>query len=57
VSATTADLAAETGIAILRIAMTRWIEDPVERPWQLHVREAMDELRRLAADTSVSAGV
>ncbi len=50
-----AELAAETGIAVLRIAMTRWIEDPAERPWEVHVREAMDELRGLTAERSVAA--
>ncbi len=45
-----ADLAAETGIAVLRIALTRWIEDPAERPWEVHVHGAMDELRSLTAE-------
>ena len=45
-----ADLAAETGVAILRIALTRWIEDPTERPWRIHVDNTMTELRRLTAE-------
>ncbi len=51
---TAAELAAETGVAVLRIALTRWIEDPAERPWEFHVREAMNELRRLTAEPSVA---
>ena len=45
-----ADLAAETGIAVLRIALGRWIADPAERPWKIHVDEALDELRSLIAN-------
>lgn len=52
VAAIAAELAAETGIAVLRIALTRWIEDPAERPWKVHVGEAMDELGRLTAERS-----
>jgi AcrR family transcriptional regulator len=49
-----AELAAETGVAVLRIALTRWLEDP-ERTWEVHVGEAMDELCRLTAERSVAA--
>ncbi|MDQ6949627.1 MAG: TetR/AcrR family transcriptional regulator [Actinomycetota bacterium] len=49
---TAAELAAETGVAVLRIALTRWTEDPVERPWEVHVTEVMDELRRITAGRS-----
>jgi AcrR family transcriptional regulator len=52
---TAAKLAAETGVSVLQIALTRWIEDPTERPWEPHVREAMDELHRLTAERSVTA--
>jgi AcrR family transcriptional regulator len=52
---TAAELAAETGVTVLRIALTRWIEDPAERPWEVQVREAMDELHRLTAERSVAA--
>ena len=41
---------AETGIAVLRIALTRRIDDPAERPWEVHVNEAMDELHRFTAE-------
>lgn len=44
-----AELAAETGVTVLRIALARWIEDPTERPWEVHVHEAMHELRGLTA--------
>jgi len=54
VSPTAAELAAETGVAVLRIALTRWLEDRTERSWEVHVREAMAELRRLTAEPSVA---
>ena len=44
-----ADVAAETGVAVLRVALTRWVEDPADRAWTVHVGEAMHELRSLAA--------
>ncbi|MDQ6779316.1 MAG: TetR/AcrR family transcriptional regulator [Actinomycetota bacterium] len=50
---TAAELAAETGVTVLRIAFTRWIEDPAERPWEAHVREGMDELRWLTAQPAL----
>jgi AcrR family transcriptional regulator len=51
-----AELAAETGVTMLQIALTRWIRDPTERPWEFHVREALDELRLLtAAERDVAA--
>lgn len=49
---TAAQLAAQTGVAVLAVALTRWIEDPAEQPWEIHVREAMDELHRLTAERS-----
>ncbi len=52
---TAAELGAETGVAVLRIALTRWIEDPAERPWEVHVSEAMGQLRWLTAERSVAA--
>ncbi len=52
---TAAELGAETGLAVLRIAVTRWIEDPAERPWEDHVSEAMDQLRRLTNERGVAA--
>ena len=55
VPGTAAELAGETGITVLRIALTRWIEDPTERPWKIHVHEATDELRSLTAQRSLAA--
>ena len=54
VPGTAAQLAAETGVTVLRVAMTRWTEDPTERPWEVHVRDAMDELRGLTAERGVA---
>ncbi len=52
---TSAELAAETGVTVLRIALARWIEDPAEQPWAVHVHEAMDELCRLTAERTGAA--
>ena len=49
-----ADLAAEAGVAILRIALTRWIEDPTERPWRIHVTNTVTELRQLTAEQNAT---
>ena len=47
-----AELAAETGVTLLRMALKHWIEDPAARPWKIHVRAAIDELLWLTAETS-----
>jgi hypothetical protein len=52
---TAAELAAESGVSVLRIALGRWIEDPAEQPWQVHVRETTDELRWLTAERTPAA--
>ena len=52
---TAAELAAESGVSVLRIALRRWIEDPEEQPWQIHVRQTMDELRWLTAERTPAA--
>jgi AcrR family transcriptional regulator len=49
-----AELAAEAGIVVLRVAVTRWIEDPAGRPWEVHVDEAMDQLGLLTAERLAS---
>jgi AcrR family transcriptional regulator len=49
-----AGLASETGMAVLRVALIRWIEDPTERPWRTHVRATARQQRKLAADASPS---
>lgn len=54
VSDIAAELAAETGIAVLRVALAHWVDDPAEQPWEVHVREAMDELRRLTTEAGVA---
>jgi AcrR family transcriptional regulator len=50
-----AELAAETGMAVLRIALNNWVEDPADRAWSFHVGVAMDQLRQLTAAPSVPA--
>ena len=45
-----AELAAATGITILRVALARWIDDPAVQPWEHHVNEAMHQLRQLTAE-------
>ncbi len=52
-SDTAAALAAETGIAVLRAAITSWIQDTDERSWLFHVGEAMAALRRLTEEPTV----
>ncbi|HSP38564.1 MAG TPA: hypothetical protein VLR26_12505 [Frankiaceae bacterium] len=51
--AAAAELAAETGVAVLRVALTRWLADTAERPWEAHVGETMTELRGLTTERSV----
>ncbi len=55
VSDVAAELAAETGVAVLRIALTRWMDDPAARPWEFYVSEAMAELHRLTGERSDAA--
>jgi AcrR family transcriptional regulator len=45
-----AELAAETGVAVLRVAFTRWTSDPANHPWTFHVHQALEELRRLTTE-------
>jgi AcrR family transcriptional regulator len=49
VSDPAASLAAETGIAVFKIAFARWVTDPGERPLAPFIRESMDELKLVAA--------
>jgi AcrR family transcriptional regulator len=44
---TAAELAASTGITILRTALARWVNDPTEQPWTVHLHKTIDELRTL----------
>jgi AcrR family transcriptional regulator len=45
IPASAASLAAETGIAVYRVAFARWITDPAQQSLQETLRESMDELR------------
>ena len=54
VTDTAAELAAQTGVAVLQVALARWIGDPAEQPWEFHVREAIDELYGLTANRSTT---
>jgi len=47
-----ASLAAETGIAVFKVAFERWIADGEQRDLATLLREALDELRLVAAGTS-----
>jgi AcrR family transcriptional regulator len=47
---TAAELAASTGITILRTALARWVNDPTEQPWTIHLHETIDELRTLTGE-------
>jgi AcrR family transcriptional regulator len=44
-----ASLAAETGVAVFRVAFGRWLHDDVDRGLALVMRESLDELRALTA--------
>jgi AcrR family transcriptional regulator len=44
-----ASLAAETGIAVFKIAFARWVRSPGERPLAPFIRQSMDELKLVAA--------
>jgi AcrR family transcriptional regulator len=49
VAASTATLAGEMGVAIFRTAFDRWLYDPKDRDTEHHVRESLEELRRIIA--------
>lgn len=49
-----ASLTAEAGIAILKVAYERWIDDTKLRGLSHHIRESLDELKALAAGTSTA---
>jgi AcrR family transcriptional regulator len=40
-----ASLAAETGVAVFKVAFERWLDDAQERTLAQHIRESLDELR------------
>lgn len=49
VPAPAATLAAETGIAIFKLAFDQWVNDQKKRDLAHHIREALDELKAVAA--------
>jgi AcrR family transcriptional regulator len=49
VSAPTAALAAEAGIAVFRNAFERWVDDQEQRPLSGHIQASLKELRAVAA--------
>ncbi|HEY1421523.1 MAG TPA: TetR family transcriptional regulator [Candidatus Dormibacteraeota bacterium] len=44
-----ASLAAETGVAVFRVAFERWLGDPGSRDLEQIMRESLDELKALTA--------
>ncbi len=45
-----ATLAAETGIAVFKVAFARWVDEAEHRDFPLLVRESLDELRAVLTD-------
>ncbi|HEY2793147.1 MAG TPA: TetR family transcriptional regulator [Micromonosporaceae bacterium] len=52
VGETEAALAAETGIAVFRIAFEKWVREPDSAPLATVMRESLNQLRTLAADSN-----
>jgi hypothetical protein len=44
-----ASLAAETGVAVFKVAFERWLDDAGKRTLAQHIRESLDELRTVTA--------
>jgi AcrR family transcriptional regulator len=44
-----ASLAAETGVAVFKVAFERWLDDTRKRTLAQHIRESLDELRTVTA--------
>jgi AcrR family transcriptional regulator len=44
-----ASLAAETGVAVFKVAFDRWLDDTRKRDLAHHIRESLDELRTVTA--------
>jgi len=55
VSAPTAALAAEAGIAVFKNAFERWVDDKEQRPLSGHIQAALKELRAVTARTGTSS--
>lgn len=49
VADTAATLAAEAGVAVFKVGFSRWLDDPAERSIAEHIREALAELKSVAA--------
>jgi hypothetical protein len=45
-------LAAETGVAVFKVAFKAWIDDASPRPFTDHVRSTFDAMRGLARQRS-----
>lgn len=48
-NSTAADLAALTGTTVMHVAFQRWVDDPEQRSFQRIARDALDQLRQMAA--------
>ncbi|MGF7236735.1 MAG: TetR family transcriptional regulator [Frankia sp.] len=46
-----ASLAAEAGIAVFRVAFERWVNEPTDRDLSLVMRESLDQLKALTANS------
>ena len=51
-----ASLAAETGIAVFRIAFERWIDDPEQRDLPRLIRDSLDTLKAITAGSGAAGG-
>jgi len=49
-----ASLAAETGVAVFKVAFERWLDDARQRNLAEHIRESLDELRIVTAVPSAA---
>ncbi|QSQ24693.1 TetR family transcriptional regulator [Pyxidicoccus parkwayensis] len=49
-----ASLTAEAGIAVFKVAFTRWIEAPEAQELSRHIRVALEELRAITAGTDAA---
>ena len=45
-----ASLAAEAGVAVLRVAFERWVREPGDQDLSTIMRESLDQLKTLTAD-------
>lgn len=52
VSETAAALTAQAGVAVFRVAFQRWQEDPARHVFAAHLRDAMEELKSVAQEST-----